>query len=397
MDPFWRSTTGKLLMGGCGTQVGMGLALAGLTIALLFCAACTLVNLLSVNVTRQAAVSTASAPAGMTGQQLEVLQVLSERVRTLRANVPAPVTATPLPPPPRPIAVAIDSAANLRSGPGEQYNQIGRLPAGDHLEIAGRNADSTWWLVATPEGAFAWVSGMVVTTFNTTDAIPVVTIPALLVQPAAGLDPAPANANTAAAAGTPIPAAETSRRFVQDTTGYKQLVRRFLLPTVSESFAPDGQRIAVTERIKLYTITTDGATSRVLIEKDPVLTLVGGTVWSPDGAYLALVVDRLEDCDPCRTVALVRLGDGAVTLLEPPPVSALTNPRWTQDGRLLVLAYLTDPAQGRTYLYQTSGQGEPATGHYELSSSHAGQKWFPWQPGRTWSVENTPPDSYYSD
>lgn len=34
---------------------------------------------------------------------------------------------------------------------------------------------------------------------------------------------------------------------------------------------------------------------------------------------------------------------------------------------------------------------------YNLSSSHAGQDWFPWEPGRTWRVGEGRPDSYFED
>jgi Tol biopolymer transport system component len=180
---------------------------------------------------------------------------------------------------------------------------------------------------------------------------------------------------------------------VQDTLGYKQLIRRLLLPTVSESFSPDGAQIAITEKVKLYTITADGANSRVLLEDDDEIDLVGGVVWSPDGQYLAFVAKRLQGCtSSCGTVGLVRLGDGAVTLLKPPSGLNLDLPRWTQDGRILV------NAQGTVYVYDTSGQSQPATGSYLLSSSHDGQKWFPWQPGKNWPLDpSRPVDSYYGD
>jgi dipeptidyl aminopeptidase/acylaminoacyl peptidase len=198
--------------------------------------------------------------------------------------------------------------------------------------------------------------------------------------------------------GTPTAAASAGRRFVQDTLGYKQLIRRLLLPTVSESFSPDGSQIAITEKISLYTITPDGANSRVLLEDDDKLDLVGGAVWSPDGRYLAFVANRLQNCDPCQTVGLVRLADGALTLLESPPGLGLDTPRWTQEGRLLVNAHAGIPAQGSVYVYDLSGQGQTAAGSYLLSSSHDGQKWFPWQPGKIWQVDPARPvDSYYGD
>jgi hypothetical protein len=199
----------------------------------------------------------------------------------------------PTPTPPTPMATASQSGVNLRSGPGVNYNRIGRLALGESLPIVGRNNDSSWWLVATPGGGVAWVSAMVVATTYADDTLPVVSIPALLVQPAAAqsIQP-PANSDgpgsgsmatfpvilpetgpepgpiSLAPPGTPTAMPNEARRFVQDTLGYKQLIRRLLLPTVSESFAPHGDQIAITERIGLYTITPDGATKRVLLEDD---------------------------------------------------------------------------------------------------------------------------------
>jgi hypothetical protein len=420
MDPFFRSKTGKLFIGGCGLQLGLLFSLTGLVAILLVCAMCGFFNLLIFGLTEPMAEPTIAAiePAPPP-EEVELLHeevdLLLARVNYLRANPPViPIpTATPLPPPPKPIAVASQSGVNLRSGPGVNYPRIGRLPLGGSLEIVGRNADFSWWLVATPGGGVAWLSDMAVAAAYADERIPVVSIPALYVQPGASAPsvPSPSFPTTLPLtgqptptpafllpSGTPTPAAEISRRFVQDTMGYKQLIRRLMLPTVSESFSPQGDQIAITERIRLYTIPPEGTTSRVLLEDDETIDLVGGAIWSPDGSYLAFVANQIGDCDPCRRVGLVRLSDGAISYLEPPPSSGLDLPRWTQAGRLLVTAYSDEPSQGRVYIYDTSGQGQVAAGVYVLSSSHDGQKWFPWQPGRTWQVDNTQGvGSYYRD
>jgi hypothetical protein len=265
---------------------------------------------------------------------------------------------------------------------------------------------------------------MVVAATYADDNIPVVSIPALLVQPgSAGGQPAqPVSSGSSGSAlpvvlpstgsvtptpalpvalppGTPTAVASQGRRFVQDTLGYKQLIRRMLLPTVSESFSPHGDQIAVTERITLYTITPDGSTKRVLLEDDESIDLVGGAVWSPDGRYLAFVADQVQDCGYCQTVGLVRVSDGIISYLEPPHHTlGLDQPRWTQAGRLLVNAHPGEPTQGIVHVYDVSGQGQIAASRYILSSSHDGQKWFPWQPGRIWEVSSAEGvDSYYSD
>ncbi len=423
MYPFWKSNLGKLIIGGCGTQIGMLFTLAGLAALLLLCAVCVFANIFTIGLTQQfttLSVSPTNVPVEVASSAEDVellrtkLDFLAGRVNSLRTNVPpTPLpTPTPPPPPPRPVVIAVQSAAILRSGPNTEYNRIGRLPLGQRLEIVGRNPDSTWWLVATPGGQFAWVSDMAVATFNADETIPAITIPALLVYPAAiGSDNAapadsagPATLDLASSpavvpGGTPTPAANQSRRFVQDTRGYKQLSRQLLLPTVSESFSPQGDQIAISEKIKLYTITTDGASRRILVEDNDKVNLLGGAVWSPDGKYIAFVAERLQDCDPCRTVGLVGMPDGAMTWLKPPAGLGLDLPRWTQDGRLLVTAHAGDPSQGTIHVYEAAGQSqELAVGSYDLSSSHDGQKWFPWQPGKTWQTNDSAgAQSYYGD
>jgi uncharacterized protein YgiM (DUF1202 family) len=431
MHSFWKSKTGKLFIGGCGTQLGMVFTFGGLLVLILACTVCVSSSALSIGLTQQAATApttepteSALPPAELTLLRGEVDSLLV-RVKDLRENVPtvAPPTPIPTPTPPTPMITASQAAINLRSGPGVNYTRIGRLPLGESLPIVGRNQDSSWWLVATPGGGVAWVSATVVAATYADDKIPVVSIPALLVQPGvAGVQPAQPVSSASGSAfpvvlpstgsvtptpalqvalppGTPTAVASQGRRFVQDTLGYKQLIRRMLLPTVSESFSPHGDQIAVTERITLYTITPDGSTKRVLLEDDESIDLVGGAVWSPDGRYLAFAADQVQECGFCQTVGLVRVSDGTISYLEPPHHTlGLDQPRWTQDGRLLVNAHPGEPIQGIVHVYDVSGQGQIAAGSYVLSSSHDGQKWFPWQPGRLWEVSSAEGvDSYYSD
>jgi hypothetical protein len=275
------------------------------------------------------------------------------------------------------------------------------------LEIVGRNPDSTWWLVATPDGLFAWVSADFVMASNLHDNIPVVTIPSLLVWgtpvlAGTAVPPAPGEISTPVSFSyptTPTPDANQSRRFVEDMPAYKRLRGHLLVPPVSASVSPDGTQIAITERIKLYTLTTEGALTTVWFEDNADSGPIGGVVWSPDGEYIAFLVGfKQKYCRPCRSVWLLRPADGQITHLEHPGDLELDSPRWTQDGLLLVTAHPGEPADGVAYVYDKTGKGQLASGAYVLSSSQEGQKWYPWRPGKTWLAGSTErADAYNAD
>jgi hypothetical protein len=120
-------------------------------------------------------------------------------------------------------------------------------------------------------------------------------------------------------------------------------------------------------------------------------------VWSPDGEYLAFMVDyKAKKCRPCRAVGLVRMADESIFFLQTPDNLDSEAPRWTQDGRLVINVHPSEPASGETYIYDVTGRGQKASGLLVLSTSHEGQKWYPWQPGRSWRAGiSERPDTYY--
>jgi uncharacterized protein YraI len=75
-----------------------------------------------------------------------------------------------------PIVTASEGDVNLRSGPSTDYDIVGTLVAGQSLEIVGRNADSTWWQVSSPDGLY-WIADEVTTVSNVNDSIPEVEAP----------------------------------------------------------------------------------------------------------------------------------------------------------------------------------------------------------------------------
>lgn len=427
MHPFWKSKLGKLVIGNCGTQFGMISALSGLVAISLLCLVCASANMLSFGLTQrvakleEVAATPTSTPVEVSSSSLDDEEVsdlidevdsLLEEVEALEANTPTPPplpTASPTALPPKPVAMANQSGVNLHSGPGTNYERIGVLPVGESWSIVGRNIDSTWWVVATPNGFAGWVADRLVATFDLNDSIPIVVASSDLAQLASNsLSTAatPPVTPTVTATptpmlppGTPTPGADEIRQYVEDTSSYQKVKYYLHVPPVSASFSPDGSQVAMTEQIKLYTFMTDGAYTDVWMDDDGKQGPLGNVVWSPDGRYIAFVVSfKNPGCKPCQSVALLRPSDGQITVLKAPDELDMGAPRWTQDGRLLVNVHPGEPADGVAYVYNIFGDGQEAKGVYVLSSSHEGQKWYPWRPGRTWRAEvSERADSYNSD
>lgn len=420
MRPFWQTSFGKLVIGGCGAQIGLLLTLSGLAVVLVFCTVCMITNVLTLGLTRDVVeTSPASNPIAATSSPAEVGSLL-EQVDALLAEVETwqreELTASSSPPLPaggKPMIVAGQNPVSLYSGPDMGTNQVGLLSAGESVEIVGRNNTSSWWLVALPDGRFAWVFNALVTAINVNSTIPVVTTPSELAQPAsfslvAAITPIPtlppppiAPPGPTLPPGTPTPAAEVGRQYVEDTPAFMKIKGSLLVPPASASFSPDGSQFAMTERIKLYTIGTAGAHTDIWLEDTDQMGPIGGVVWSPDGKYIAFVVGFKQHryCRPCRAVGLLNLAEKSITYLQPPEAELDTDmPRWTQDGRLLINAHPGEPADGVTYIYNIYGESQKAQGVYILSASHEGQKWFPWRPGRVWQAGvSERADSYNSD
>ena len=135
------------------------------------------------------------------------------------------------------------------------------------------------------------------------------------------------------------------------------------------------------------------------MEEDETIRPVEMAVWSPDGQLIAFAADlKQPSCSPsCRKIGVLQIADGSIKFLEAPRGQIIDLPRWTVDGRLLVIIHSGDPANGVTYVFARSGNSAAAEGTYELSSSHEGQKWYPWKPGKVWTAGVDRPDSYYND
>lgn len=91
---------------------------------------------------------------------------------------------------------------NVRSGPGTQYDIIGRLAANTDVEIVGQNSAGTWWYIVYPNavGERGWVAAEYVPSSNAA-LVPLVEAPTATPTPTETPSPTP----TTEATGTPIP------------------------------------------------------------------------------------------------------------------------------------------------------------------------------------------------
>jgi uncharacterized protein YraI len=80
-------------------------------------------------------------------------------VSELSAGEAAPTVAEAVPQSDTPMLSSIANA-NIRSGPGLEFERIGMLSQGQEAEILGQDPDGFWWLIKAPnvEGERGWVS-----------------------------------------------------------------------------------------------------------------------------------------------------------------------------------------------------------------------------------------------
>ncbi len=157
-----------------------------------------------------------------------VLEILEEATATSRPTEPPTSTYTPLPtttntplptltrPPtstPQPQIEVIASSANVRQGPGANYEVVGVMVAGDTAVILAKTQDGSWYNVQLADGSRVWVASSVVELVNAAQANAIrvaVTIPA---PPLAAAPTSPPNPTsppaTSAATMPPAPPTQT--------------------------------------------------------------------------------------------------------------------------------------------------------------------------------------------
>lgn len=70
-------------------------------------------------------------------------------------------------------AVISSASANLRSGPGTEFDIITTVAQGRQYAVSGRNADASWWQICCVDERPAWVSASVATVQGARDQTPV--------------------------------------------------------------------------------------------------------------------------------------------------------------------------------------------------------------------------------
>ena len=86
------------------------------------------------------------------------------------------IIALPTPEPNNPTAiVTASSGANVRTGPGTEYDIVGVLPQGTQAQIVGRSEDAAWWVLNVPPAPNnqGWVSVDLINARNA-DTVPVI-------------------------------------------------------------------------------------------------------------------------------------------------------------------------------------------------------------------------------
>lgn len=105
-------------------------------------------------------------------------------------------TDTPVP---AEASVTVNSAMNVRGGPGTNYNVIGSANAGQRFTVTGKNPAGDWWQINF-NGQAGWVFAQLVTGENTGGVQVAANIPA---PPPPTATPVPAPTNTPVPAGPP--------------------------------------------------------------------------------------------------------------------------------------------------------------------------------------------------
>jgi hypothetical protein len=107
-------------------------------------------------------------------------------------------TATGVPPTACLPTVTTNVDANVRNGPGQVYGILGQLLQGTLANVAGKNAEGTWWYIefaAGPNG-HAWIAGSVTTATCIPANLPIIAAPPTPIPPSNTPSPVPSATST---------------------------------------------------------------------------------------------------------------------------------------------------------------------------------------------------------
>lgn len=69
-------------------------------------------------------------------------------------------------------AVVTTAQANVRTGPGTEFDSLIQLAMGVTLDVVGSDAGQNWWHVCCVDGALGWISSSEVTLYGDRTAVP---------------------------------------------------------------------------------------------------------------------------------------------------------------------------------------------------------------------------------
>ncbi len=76
--------------------------------------------------------------------------------------------------------ISVTENTNCRAGPGQDYESVGVLKAGETAQVVGRSDDARYWVIHNPRqpDQLCWLSNKYATVTGVTGSLPVFTAPA---------------------------------------------------------------------------------------------------------------------------------------------------------------------------------------------------------------------------
>jgi cytoskeleton protein RodZ len=100
---------------------------------------------------------TVPSDAAATPTESSILLLPTATPKPVEPTLPAEPTPTPVPPTPTPAPqpATVSTLANLRSGPGTEFELVGGVQPGEQINIVGRTEDGLWFLLDSGAWIFA--------------------------------------------------------------------------------------------------------------------------------------------------------------------------------------------------------------------------------------------------